>query len=102
MGFKVEMLVTMTQTGLYVWKFCASGQDPSPFFVRQGKALEEILENLAVSLGHVTALLGTLCVELLCRKQGKFIFFNEKSFKMAIVGAGGKPCRGVGQQIKEI
>ena len=36
---------------------------PLSFFVRQGKALEEILENLAVSLGHVTALLGTLCVE---------------------------------------
>ena len=58
--------------------FMRQGKTPL-FFVRQGKALEEILENLAVSLGHVTALLGTLCVELLYllyRKEGKFIFFN--------------------------
>ena len=34
----------------------------------QGKAPEESLQNLAGSLGHVTTSLGTLCVELLCRK----------------------------------
>ena len=57
---------------------------------------------MAGSLGHVTALLGTLCVDFICRKQGKFIFFIEKSFKMVIVGAGGKHCRGVGQQSEEM
>ena len=41
---------------------------PLSFFVRQGKAPGEILENVAGSLGHVTALLGTLCVEFLCWK----------------------------------
>ena len=70
------------------------------FFVRQGKAPEEILQNVAGSLGHVTTSLGTLYVELLCRRQGKFIFLNEKSLEMANVGAGGKSCRGVGQEIK--
>ena len=75
------------------------GKTPS-FFLRQGKAPEEILHILAGSLGHVTASLGTLCVEFLCRRQGKFIFVNEKSFPMANVGAGGKSCGGVGQEIK--
>ena len=71
-------------------------------FVHQGKAPEEILQDLAGSLGHVTTSLGTLCVELcgINRKQGKFIFLNEKSLEMANVGAGGKPCRGVGQEMK--
>ena len=55
---------------------------------------------MAGSLGHVTASLGTMCVGFLCRKQGKFIPVNEKSLEMANVGAGGKPCRGVGQEIK--
>ena len=51
---------------------------PLSFFMRQGKAPEEILQNVAGSAGHVTALLGTLCVGFLCGKQGKFIFINEK------------------------
>ena len=73
---------------------------PLSFFMCQGKAPPEILQNVAGSLGHATALLGTLCVELLCMKQGKFIFLNENSFAKANVGAGGKPCRGVGQEMK--
>ena len=81
--------------------FVRQGKTPL-FFLRQGKAPEEILENVPGSLGHMTALLGTLCVGLLCRKQAKFICLNEKSFKIAIVGAGVKPCRGIGQQIEEI
>ena len=48
------------------------------FFVRQGKAPEEILQNVAGSPGHVTASLGTMCLGFLCRKQGKFILVNEK------------------------
>ena len=88
-----------TARSLYIKILCVR-ERPLSFFVRQGKAPEEILQNVAGSLGHVTTSLGTLCVELLCRKQGKFIFLNEKSFQMANVGAGGKPCRGVGQEIK--
>ena len=93
----MEMKVALTQAGLYISKFRASGKDPY-FFARQGKAPGESLQNLAGSLGHVTASLGTLCVELLCRKQGKFIFLDEKSLEMANVGAGEKPCRGVGER----
>ena len=61
-------------------------------FVRQGKAPEDVPQN--GSLGHVTTSLGTLCMELLCRKQGKFIFLNEKSLEMANVGAGGSHVEG--------
>ena len=35
-------------------------------------------------------------------ENGKFISCNEKSLKMDIVEDGGKPCGGVGQEIKEI
>ena len=52
----------------------------------QGKVPEDIPQNVAGSLGHVTTSLGTLCVELLCREQGQFIFLNEISFEMAYVG----------------
>ena len=76
-----------TARSLYVKISCVRAR-PLSFFVCQGKAPEEILQNVAGSLGHVTASLGTLCVELLCRKQGQFIFLNEKSFQMANVGAG--------------
>ena len=88
-----------TARSLYMKISCVRAR-PLSFFVRQGKAPSEILQNVAGSLGHVTASLGTLCVELQCRKQGKSIFLNEKSFQMANVGTGGKPCRGVGQEIK--
>ena len=90
-----------TAKSLYMKILCIRAR-PLTFFVRQGKAPSEIPENLAGSLGHVTALRGILCVKLLCRKQGKFIFCNEKCFKMAIVEAGGKPGRGVGQQITKM
>ena len=46
--------VTLTQLGLIYLNF-----------VRQGKAPEEILQNVAGSLGHVTASLGTMCVGFL-------------------------------------
>ena len=49
-----------------------------PFFVPQGKAPEEILQNVAGSLGHVTALLGTLCVWDSYVGNGKFKLINEK------------------------
>ena len=70
---------------LYIKILCVR-ERPLSFFLHQGKAPEEILQNVAGSLGHVTALLGTLCVGFLCRKQGKFVFVNEKSFEMANVG----------------
>ena len=38
---------------LYMKILCIRAR-PLTFFVRQGKALEEILENLSGSLGHVT------------------------------------------------
>ena len=47
---------------LYIKILCVRAR-PLSFFVRQGKAPEEIIENVAGSLGHVTALLGRLCVE---------------------------------------
>ena len=59
MGFKVEMMVTLTQPGITYLNFVCQGKTLL-FFVRQGKAPREILENLAGSLSHVTALLGTL------------------------------------------
>ena len=100
MGLKVAIDGDLhTNRSLYMKILCVR-ERPLSFFMRQGKAPEEMLQSVAGSLGRVTALLGTLCVELLCRKQGKFIFLHEKSFQMANVGAGGKPCRGVGQGIK--
>ena len=50
-----------TARSLYM-KISCMRERPLPFFVPQGKAPEEILQNVAGSLGHVTALLGTLCV----------------------------------------
>ena len=56
-----------TARSLYMGISCVRAR-PLSFFVRQGKAPPEILQNVAGSLGHVPTLLGTLCVELLCRK----------------------------------
>ena len=80
-----------TARSLYMKILCVRAR-PLSFFVRQGKAPEEILQSLAGSLGHVTASLGTMCVGFLCRKHCKLILVNEKSLEMANVGAGGKPC----------
>ena len=100
MALKVEMMVTLTQPGLYISKFRASGKDPSLFSCVRARHLKRSYRNVAGSLGHVTTSLGTLSVGFLCRKQGKFMFVNKKSFEVANVGAGGKPCRGVGQEMK--
>ena len=51
-----------TARSLYMKNFCIRAR-PLTFFVRQGKAPREILENVAGSLGHMTALLETLCVD---------------------------------------
>ena len=62
MGFKVEMLVTLTQPGLYtsIWKFCVSGQDPSLLSCVRARHLQI---SQRMWQGQVTALLETLCVE---------------------------------------
>ena len=70
---------------LYTKISCVNAR-PLSFFVPQGKAPPEILQNVAGSLGHVAASLGTLCVELLCRKQGQLIFIMKNHSKWPMLG----------------
>ena len=86
-----------TAWSLYMEILCVRAR-PLTFFMRQGKAPQDILENVSGSHDCFT---GDTCVELLCKKQAKFIICNEKSFKIAMFGAGGKPGRWVRQEIEK-
>ena len=61
-----------TARSLYMKILCV--RERPLFFVRQGKAPEEIPQNVAGSLGHVTTLLGTLCI-------GQINIFHWKIFR---------------------
>ena len=62
----------------YISKFCVSGQDPLFFFVRQGKAPREILENLAGSHDCFT---GDNVCRFPMKKKGQIYIFPLKIFQ---------------------
>ena len=70
----MEMMLTLTQPGLYISNFRASGQDPSLF-----RALgQEILENLA---GSHDCLTGDTVCRFPMKKTGQIYNFHLKILK---------------------
>ena len=84
-----------TARSLYMNISCVRAR-PLSFFVRQGKAPPEILQNVAGSRDCFTG--ATVC-RFPMKKTGQIYNFQLKIFEKATVGAGGKPCRRKGRKI---
>ena len=88
-----------TARSLYIKISCVRAR-PLSFFVRQGKAPEEILQNMAGSLGHVTASLGHCVWSCYVGNRANVYFQMKNHSKWPMLGLEESHCKGVGQENK--